>query len=267
MDCETSRRANQEWKKNFSFLKITGLEFLYLGILAMATSKRNVFHLHSLLQPEEQIFKDDLIKLANFWEQNIKTSDPHQTSKDWLFGGLANGSNNTRYYLDYIASKGLELRVDEEQNFVHGKLILSSTGRERYGTIHYVISLQSLKSNNCIELGLECYLSENEECIIVRLVTYQNNLNEPWSYFLSNLPSYVIRSTLIGERGKEIGLTYSLPAAGLKDKLILCVNSSSPRLEYYIGELNFLVELQIRLKNYGIPAESIIPIPEFHKFK
>jgi hypothetical protein len=267
MDDITCESANREWKKNFSFLKITGLENLYLGILAMATSKTEIFDLHKVLQANEKIFRDDLIKFGDFWEKYIKPRDKHYTAQDWLVGMLVGENNNTRYYLDYIKSRRIELKEDDKPNFYRGDLILSSKLREGRGTVHFLASLIYAKTSRPLcTMGVECYLSKNEKRLVVRLITYSGKLTEPIAYLLSNLPSYVMFSEFCGQNGVEVDLAYSLPIDNLKDKLVSYINPNSPSFQYYIGSDEFLVELQEKLKKYGIPVGTIYSIPPYDRF-
>lgn len=256
MDCQTSEDASREWKKNFSFLKITGLECLYLGILAMATSKTSVFDLHHFLQADEQLLRDDLIKLAEFWEKYIKPKDKHYTAKDWLFYMLGGDRNNTRYYLDYIRSKRLELQNDDKPNFDCGDLVLSS--RLRGGTVQFLATLIYPKTSQPFcTVGIECYVSKNKKRLIVKLITYSNKLIEPLTYFLSNLPSYAMFADSCGQHGSEIDLSYSFEAEGLEDKLTPHTNPNAPDLQYYIGGDEFVTALEERLRKHGIPVGII----------
>jgi hypothetical protein len=267
MDIITCESANREWKKNFSFLKITGLEYLYLGILAMAQSKTEVFDLHKVLPANEKIFRDDLIKLGDFWEKYIKPRDKHYTAQDWLIGMLSGGRNNNRYYLDYIKSKRIELKEDDRRNFCRGDLILSSKLREGRGGVHFLASLISQKtSQQLCNMGIECYLSKNKERIVVKLVTYSGKLTEPIAYFLSNLPEYAMFSDSWGQYGAEVDLAYSLPIDNLKDKLVSYINSNSPSIQYYIGKVEFVAALQERLREYGIPVGDIYPMSRSERF-
>jgi len=256
MDSITCESANREWKKNFSFLKITGLENLYIGILAMATSKTEIFDLHKVLQVNEKIFRDDLIKFGDFWEKYIKPRDKHYTAKDWLIGMLSGEKNNARYYLDYVRSKRLELRSDDKPNFDCGDIILSS--KLRGGTIHFLATLIFPKTSQLIcTVGIECYVSKDEKRLIVKLITYSDKLTEPLAYFLGNLPSYAMFADSCGQHGSEVDLCYSLEAEGLKDKLTLYIGTNFSGTQYYISGDEFMIALAERLRKHGIPIGII----------
>ena len=259
----------REWNAKFSFLNKTGLNHLYLTILAMAQSKTDIKRIHNSLDPNKKILRNDLIELENFWEKYFK-GDKKEAAINWLFTEQSTfivynsynrkneiiEKNNTNYYYDYLASKRLMRDVNEKRSAHRLYSFIISDKDRLYREAHFVTKLFNEV------LVLKCYLGIYDENVLVKLTINEKKLTEELTYKLSQLPPYEMEynESSCGA-GREIDFTYYISAGGLTKLLTeyplpdgyLCGGS------FFVASEEFVKQLTIKMKQLEvIPVDGEI---------
>jgi hypothetical protein len=265
--------ATKVWREQFSFLNITGLNHVYLTLLALATGKGHIGHLHSALPANQQIFRSDLLALEDFWKKYIQPDFDQNlglspSAADWFLTRQADQcetasklrpQDNTRYYFDYIRAKRQEPQGDLKPTLLWNEFIFGQLDADGENSRYFLTDLQFGKEPLTVVHTFEvnCFLSQSGRSIIAQLVAYSHDLTEQLAYFIGQLPGYVMKSEACGSM---LDLSYALPAAGLMEHLTPYIAPAASGVEYYIADRDFLIELGRRLKNLGIPLDQISPI-------
>jgi len=251
----------REWKDEFSFLAKTELDHLYLMILGMAKSKRDIERLHSLLDGNCRLLRRDLIKLENFWEkyfssQKNRLAESKLSTLDdelvrWLFSSQCGGKNNFRYYFDYLSTKVLALGWPWP-TMNKASMIVSYPENIGHGYTNFFGSIFDAA------VDLECYLSRDRKNIFVNLLIDESNLTEDVAYRFGQIPLELMHTQVFQPReGRGIRLFYYLPAADLLEPLSEFSEINCHGETYFLARDSFLSKFEVALKESGAPIQVL----------
>lgn len=209
---ETDRKfaGAAKWKRDFPLLNNYDLDKVYLTILSLAKSVRDVRRLHNFLPENCRLLRCDLIKLEEYWQSVIlplgrsesQKRDDQELIRWILLRQCPSWSNYQSYYAANLKSRAIprpKLESDESLHRpFHFKLHQHS---ETYVLYDYGSTLIDADENEGIFTAKICGLPFHIEFriwqtgeiieMLARLMTEFHLLTEPATYqLLEKMPAY-----------------------------------------------------------------------------
>lgn len=246
----------REWRDKFNFLEKNGLDHLYLFILEMATSKRELARLHNSLAPNLKLLRHHFIDLERFWEEHFKGGGLIRSKNklndvyfQWLVSHLSKDKNNTHYYLDHLFSKGLPCGRNELISDSNVVLVSNKDGCTVYEAKYFMFGIFQAS------FDLECWASKDGIVVIFHID--QDFLTEELTYQLSQLPEYHICAVGTGKHGMKINMAYIF----LSEDFLKSLESFGPQdyagYHWFKVSRDFAPKLGEKLRSMGIPVEGL----------
>ena len=249
----------REWRDKFYFLKNNGTEHLFLFLLGIAQSKRDLNRLHDCLAPNTRLLRPQLIDLENFWEKYFL--DKNQVGKrtkalsaknlNWIIYNIQGSGNNTKYYLDYLLSRSISSRKVEGMLGQDIMVVNGPTG-VGHGGNHFVAEI--FQTN----FDLECRVDAARKNLSVCIYVWQNILTEELTHKIGELPGYYARvAGASTDRGLHLDLIYAFPAAGLIEYLEEFTIKNHSGCFYFKPSQEFIEKLQEKLQSVGVALDGL----------
>jgi len=212
-----------EWKREFGFLDKCGLATVYLTILGLAQSNRDIRKLVELLPDYCRLLRNDVIKFEAFWLREVTRPDkcePRERSEDelnflrWLLGKQCPDKKvSTGYYVDALKTAQTDQEFAGElrgEYNLPGVNVLSHESRLGHGYAHFRTMLDR------VDVDLEVWVTPDQYHLVVRIPLWQTQLTEELThYFLGKMPPFMMvgEGLLSSEEGRQMLPSYCLPAA------------------------------------------------------
>lgn len=204
----------KEWEKDFLFLRKFGLEAIIKMMLLLASSPKELRHLHDTFLPENaRLLRDDLVRLDEFWKKyfhdgTISVIKAHNDpTAQWLATTPFPEDGLTGYYFYRLQNAGIKFypkaigRYLPESPFLQN-IIACETGNTEYKRLldarsPDVKDMQRAGAEYCTSLfmfdrflELGCSLSDDGTSLLVRFCIAQKRLTESITHKLLTLPPY-----------------------------------------------------------------------------
>ncbi|MFC1687269.1 hypothetical protein ACFL0L_01725 [Patescibacteria group bacterium] len=268
------------WEDKFSFLKRCGMEAVYLFILAVATSVRDLEKIHSWLEPNQRLLREDLTALTDYWSKLFELKAPtggprlrEDVIKSMLKRLCEKNGLRIRQTHDltkyYMAKLDADRKKETQFQMMSGcRPIYCIDEQLGHGLDHFIAEFED---GTMIKLG--CRISEDKANFGIRFVLWQYDLTEESTHRLLSIDA--LRQSLIGNRmerlttdvsGTEIDFWFVVPMDRLYDLFEVrplqghSVHSDS---EYVIKPDSYGALLDV-LKSLGLPINGVqlkVPSP------
>lgn len=256
------------WSKEWLEKRLKGVEAaepLFLTLLGMARSVRDVRRLHQLLPTDCQLSRDDLIALEEFWKDHFHYDANKQASPNidsdvafCIFDRLIPPYRLRAYYRRVIeqdrpniANPGSSSQIYKYQR------ILSNPERICRGYTHFVAVMQ-------LGVGLECgaYVSETRDKVIIFFSLWEGKLDECLTHSIIQLPVYSLINqgrSASSVNGTEINLAYLFNPVDILPHLDQ-LDHTKDHSDDYVAKESFCPFLLKKLQTMGLPIIRLDPI-------
>lgn len=276
------KKMSKEWNTKFPFLNKNKLTGLYLTILAMVHSTKDIKMLHETLEKNQRLLRNDLINFEDFWKKYFHPSDNSkdtlEAAHNWLLFTQAEAAEgkhyNTSYYKEHIIKHAHE---PETGNLVNENglrftsrhfMILSSQNSIGHGDGHFRTSLMENPNVERI-FSLSCFLSKDKQEVIIQLAINEYDLTEELTYVLSQLPPYVASTEGCSSwGGTRIKLSYAISTKTLAHFLTEYQDPNCSGCEpYFIALEGFTDQLRFKMYDSGIRCGKIHLITDDYTYE
>jgi hypothetical protein len=183
--------VGRDWDRQFGFLKAEGMHHVYLALMTLARSARDIERLHTLLPDNCRLLQDDLRAFKDFWvsQCNPTTSERKErllldSAVEWLLERECSGKSLRQYYARRLLAGRAGNSDDPELDIWNHRIYLPSWRYRQGSELHgnFVVTLHGM---HCLTY---CSLSRDQQQLLVQICIPTLGLTEAITHKLLSMP-------------------------------------------------------------------------------
>lgn len=255
-------------KRVYDLLALHRIEGPYMAMLIAARSKGHLRKMHGALSENRQLAREDYLELEAVWDELYPNGYENGADENILASILEELCNQKRvrygrgnltaYYLERLEQRQEKVTVPVAIGIQ--STVFPCPQRKGHGDEHFTATLFGQE----FRVGFK--LAEDGQHIVMRFMIWEYDLTEPLVHaLLTKLPKFQIssRNSSSSWGGQGVGLYYIFDREGLQEHLVLEDGEGEGVTvggECHIARPGFITEVVRRLREMGVPIETIEPI-------